>query len=291
MKKLFIIFIFIGIIALPLMALAADTDIFNEPVKISGAANKGGDIAGSINHFYRVALGLGGIAAVAVIVIGGIMYATSGAIDKKNTGKEFITSAIWGLVLLLGAFIVLNTINPQLTKLGQPETPEYTFGTSELIEGASCSENPDLETCAPGVRPQNEEGELTCCIPQELTCPQDKLQQLNCTSPVKENISDTITVTFGGHYTTYLKAPGAPAKNHSPKEKVLKAVFYLNKDPDNPNLSGEALNNLREESMTCRPYAYMVLEEKPGESIPKEDREWEKFQFISDDRQYIGDCQ
>jgi hypothetical protein len=57
-------------------------------------------ITGSINKFYNTALGLGGMAAVAVIVIGAIYYTTSGAIDKKNLGKEMITSAIWGLVLL-----------------------------------------------------------------------------------------------------------------------------------------------------------------------------------------------
>ena len=76
-----------------------------------------------INNLYMVAVGLAGLAAVIMIVIGAVYFTTSGGNpSKQKEGKEYITSAILGLLLLLGAFILLNTINPQLVKLEDPPT-------------------------------------------------------------------------------------------------------------------------------------------------------------------------
>ena len=74
-------------------------------------------IAEYIGTFYKFSLGIAGALAMAMIVVGSLYYSLSGVADKKNEGKEFITSAIYGLILLLGAYLILNTINPELTQL------------------------------------------------------------------------------------------------------------------------------------------------------------------------------
>lgn len=75
-------------------------------------------IAAYIVRLYWFAVGAAGIVAVAVIVGGGIYYMTSsGNPSKQNEAKSYITSALWGVVLLLGSFFILNTINPEITKL------------------------------------------------------------------------------------------------------------------------------------------------------------------------------
>lgn len=56
-------------------------------------------------------LPLGTVLAGIVILIGGIMYAASGG-DSTKTGraKELIIGAITGLILLLGAALIVRTI-------------------------------------------------------------------------------------------------------------------------------------------------------------------------------------
>ena len=75
-------------------------------------------IAAYIVRLYWFAVGAAGIVAVAVIVGGGIYYMTSsGNPGKQNEAKSYITSALWGVILLLGSFFILNTINPEIIKL------------------------------------------------------------------------------------------------------------------------------------------------------------------------------
>ncbi len=65
---------------------------------------------------FNLAIGIAAGMAFVVITLGGAMYATTDAISGKAQGKEWITNAIWGLLLVIGAWIILNTINPQILK-------------------------------------------------------------------------------------------------------------------------------------------------------------------------------
>src|SRR3989344_1902156 len=76
-----------------------------------------------IIRFYQFGVGIAGILAVGMIVVGAITISLSGAIDKQKEGKDMIKSAIWGIALLLGSYLILNTINPELTKLKDPDIP------------------------------------------------------------------------------------------------------------------------------------------------------------------------
>ncbi|TAL48819.1 hypothetical protein EPN83_03450 [Patescibacteria group bacterium] len=64
-----------------------------------------------IPKIFYLAIGIAGVLAVARIVIGGIEYLSTDAVFKKEEGKKTITNAIWGLVLAIGAFALLNTIS------------------------------------------------------------------------------------------------------------------------------------------------------------------------------------
>ena len=74
-----------------------------------------------VNNFYKFALGIAGIAAFAVIIYGAIIYTTSaGNPSKQQDARSWITGAIWGVVLLLAAYLILYTINPNLVDLTSP---------------------------------------------------------------------------------------------------------------------------------------------------------------------------
>ncbi|MEM2954985.1 MAG: pilin [Candidatus Nanoarchaeia archaeon] len=66
-------------------------------------------------------LGLVGITALFALVFGGIRYITSADSETKITdAKAWLTGAILGLVLLLGSYLILKTINPDLIILQEP---------------------------------------------------------------------------------------------------------------------------------------------------------------------------
>ncbi len=78
-----------------------------------------------VENFYLYALGISGTLAVVMIVFGGVKYVTSaGNVSARTDALDIIKSAVWGIVLLGGAYLILNTINPQLTQLKDPTMPE-----------------------------------------------------------------------------------------------------------------------------------------------------------------------
>ncbi len=79
------------------------------------------DPASLVNNIYMYALGIAGTLAVVMIVYGGVKYVvTGGNSSAQKDATEIIKSAVWGIVLLGGAFLILNTINPTLTVLKNP---------------------------------------------------------------------------------------------------------------------------------------------------------------------------
>ncbi len=75
------------------------------------------DVGKWVNTMVRVIIGIIGVLAVVMIVVGGIQYMTTDAIGKKESGKETVQGALFGVVLALAAYIILRTINPQLVSL------------------------------------------------------------------------------------------------------------------------------------------------------------------------------
>lgn len=74
-----------------------------------------------VGRFYIIALGLAAAAALGVLIYGAVLWTVSGAVTSKQDALEWIKGALWGLVLLLGAYLILYTINPDLVKLRGPE--------------------------------------------------------------------------------------------------------------------------------------------------------------------------
>ena len=106
------------------------------------------DIASLVQQIYLIALGLVGVLALGMIIFGGLRYATSvGNPSAQTDARDIITQAIWGVVLLLCAYLILNTINPKLKELKSPEFEALTAATStELTIGAYESGMYDAET-------------------------------------------------------------------------------------------------------------------------------------------------
>jgi len=69
-----------------------------------------------LNLMIKIFIGLCAVLSVVMIVIGGIEVMTSELVHTKEAGKEKIRNALLGLLLALGAYVLLFTINPNLLR-------------------------------------------------------------------------------------------------------------------------------------------------------------------------------
>lgn len=70
-----------------------------------------------VNQLFQISLGILMVLAVIMIVIAGVQYMTVESIYGKSDAKKNIIGAVTGLILSLGIFIILNTINPRLLEI------------------------------------------------------------------------------------------------------------------------------------------------------------------------------
>jgi len=92
-------------------------------------------LAQYITGAYKYAVSIAGVLAAVMMMIGGMQYLTAGGdASKVAKGKEKISDAVLGLFLVLGTYMILNTINPALVSLTgtQIETvKQVTFDATE----------------------------------------------------------------------------------------------------------------------------------------------------------------
>jgi hypothetical protein len=86
-----------------------------------------------LNGAYKAAIGVAGMLAVVMIIWWGFQYVLTSKEGGKTDSREGITNAIIGLLLTLGSWLIVYTINPKLVELD--------FKT----EKATDYEAPDLE--------------------------------------------------------------------------------------------------------------------------------------------------
>ena len=120
---------------------------FSKPVCTGGEKNRVCKvywIAEYIGAIYKYAIGVAGILAAVMLMIGGIIWLTAGGNQTRiGAAKSYITASITGLVIALSSYLILYQINPELIKLRpiiigavpkmdiSPEEITYTSGGGE----------------------------------------------------------------------------------------------------------------------------------------------------------------
>lgn len=109
-------------VVLPSIALAQPTASWKEytllaPILKETSIESFGQYLGLV---FKGTIAIAAVLAVVMITICGIKLMTSEAISSKGEAKECITNAIFGLLLAIASWAILNTINPALleTNLG-----------------------------------------------------------------------------------------------------------------------------------------------------------------------------
>jgi hypothetical protein len=103
--------VFILLVILP--ALASAQTVYTPLVNIFGDGTDP-SFNNYINLLYSISISLAALLAVVKIIIAGAKYMLSDVSGTKSDAKGEITGALLGLLLIVGAYVILNVINPQL---------------------------------------------------------------------------------------------------------------------------------------------------------------------------------
>ncbi len=118
-KKLFIFGILGLIFFLPTITLAQNTGVtgYTPLAPIPELMNKAGnqvDINSFIPGAIKLAISIASALSVIYIIVGGVQYITTDSMGGKSNAKGTIENAIMGLLLAIGSYAILYTINPKL---------------------------------------------------------------------------------------------------------------------------------------------------------------------------------
>lgn len=121
---------------------------------ILGTCPDAGDLPGYIARLYQFGIGISGVIAVGMIVIGSILRMISPVIDQQAQGKSMITSALWGLVLLFLSYLILQSINPRLLELQVGGVDDIPLETQRNVQPAAATcKQAEVEACKNGTYP------------------------------------------------------------------------------------------------------------------------------------------
>jgi hypothetical protein len=85
---------------------------------------KDADLENYFGNVYKILIAAAGVLALMMIFWGGVQYMTVDSLMDKSLGKERIKNAIFGLIIALSSYAILNTVNPKLLN--------FTFGVDKL---------------------------------------------------------------------------------------------------------------------------------------------------------------
>ncbi|MFA6410968.1 MAG: hypothetical protein WCW26_05355 [Candidatus Buchananbacteria bacterium] len=129
-----------------------------------------GWISQYISVLYTYGVGAAAILAMVMIMIGGFIWLLSaGSPDKVGKAKEFITSALAGLLLALFSFLILNTVNPKLTSLEPLSVSAITEQVAKCCRVGDSYEfqYSNTSNCPNGSAPETDTFK---CLPKNRPC-------------------------------------------------------------------------------------------------------------------------
>jgi hypothetical protein len=166
-----------------------------------GSTSKDVTFSDYIDYLYVTSISIAAMIAVVKIIIAGVKYMLTDVISGKGEAKSDIKGALLGLLLILGAVIILEVINPELTK--------------NSVEIRKVNVTPPTNTARPSVginsgerttTPPDNRGTVVSPTPETSTTNPSKTTSLKFTGlsgrPVKREIVSTNS-TFNTVLYTY----------------------------------------------------------------------------------------
>ena len=159
------------------------------PNLTEGVVANSGNLANFFNNLYKYLIGLAAMLAVIEIIWGGLEISTKDSVSKQSDGKERITQAIFGLILVLSPVLVFSIINPSILNLSLnlPKLDTKSIRPTEMIKtpgsqtfynsSGAINANPSVGTvaqkglwCWVAARYVSSTNDGKSCSPTEVEC-------------------------------------------------------------------------------------------------------------------------
>lgn len=150
---------------------------------IEGGVVEEGQLGDYLNGLFLLGIGVASGLAVIYITIGGIQYMATANPGKKEGGREKIVAAVGGLILALAAFLILQTINPDLLQFN------ITSAIDDIVERIKETRKPPL--VEPGDPWPSDEAQRTAL--EQVTNGKVRPNKQNC-----ENVGESGCTSLAG---------------------------------------------------------------------------------------------
>jgi len=204
-KKILKFFLLLILLFASVRLASAQTNFTLPTILPSTPAASGPDPVGFVSNLYQFGLMIGGLLAFGMIVYAGLRHTlAAGNPSSQSDARDQILQALLGLLLLFGAFIVLNTINPNLTNLSLPKLGG--------VEGpaAPTQETPALNTD----QVTTELGSMNVHIPADATIEAARQRTLDAISDLKQQCA-TCNITVNSITERNLELQGNTRLNEA----------------------------------------------------------------------------
>lgn len=164
----------LGIILLGLFwssqtAFAQSTENLDRFV-LSPASKQTTDIRLYIAEFYKFAIPASMLVATVLIMVGGVIWITSaGDQGRIAKAREFIINSIIGIIILMGSYLLLAAINPNLVNLTLPQfSPLSTPGACSIQKAPHCVDLVSKDDCAKTLKGKFFSGQACADLTEEV---------------------------------------------------------------------------------------------------------------------------
>lgn len=139
---------------------------FTPLVGIPGVSDPTTDLNTYINALYALSISIAALLAVIKIIIAGVKWMLSDVVTTKQDAKNDIQGATLGLLLVISAVLIFNTINPNITStslfiapVGNPTNTAPTQSSTGAF--AHTLEDSDTKTALPNTQENRDKCEDT----------------------------------------------------------------------------------------------------------------------------------
>lgn len=244
------------------------------PLPDTTVSGKVTDLGTYITGIYKIAIGVAIILAVLSFIIAGLEWMTAEAVGKKEDAIKKINAALFGLLLTLGSWLFLNTINPATVNFNlKLDEVSVIDSSAPIIGGWYCQ----LETGGPYYGPYQTEESCVAkagCTPISVPGTNNRYCQKAGRTPggvTGIGITDTVEIqkffdtgiTKNGTFIKYEKGPGLYFQFET--NKMMSSGPTLDTvEQKGPYKTAEECNNARQSAMGNDPlkrtYACYLVE-------------------------------
>ena len=152
---------------LPCIPSPASTDASGRSVPAVSCGSTGSmitsiNVSDYVRYMFNLLIAVSAVMAIFMIVLGGFEYMTTDAVDGKSEGLKKVQNAVYGLLMVLGSYLILRTINPELVNIPStlvaPLAPAATtpsVPTAQALPSTPVLQNVVQSPLTPSANPTN----------------------------------------------------------------------------------------------------------------------------------------